>query len=99
MSRLDDIAKRISEHLKRFESDPAINARRAPNRIVPYFLAGARRAGRYIAVKYVNFQYEAKLLPAEAEAYLKWLDAGNVGRHTAMQRESISEQHKENWNG
>ena len=42
---------------------------------------------------YVSYQGEASLKKAEAEAYLAWLDAGNVGRHYEQQR-SAKEQSK-----
>lgn len=87
--KLDEIAKRISTHLKRFEADKdGINATRVQtnyrgqeSRLPPYFLAGAGASGRYVYVTYVNYQGESHLTKAQALRYLAWLDAGNVGKH------------------
>ncbi len=80
MSRLDDIATKISAHLKRFESDPKINAvSKWGTR--SYYCAGAWRAGSRVGVRYVSYQGESNLRTADAEKYLAWLDAGNEGRH------------------
>jgi hypothetical protein len=85
--KLTEIAKRIDAHLKRFEADPVINARPAPNRIQPYYRAYAWVAGRYVAVSYVTFQGHSNLTKEQAAAYLAWLDAGNVGQHYRACRE------------
>jgi hypothetical protein len=51
MSRLDDIAKRIAAHLKRFEADPIVNAVNPKYGTHPYYYAGAGRAGNRVAVR------------------------------------------------
>jgi hypothetical protein len=86
--KLDEIAKRINAHLKRFESDPVINAdkvhtnlRGQESRLKPYYCAGAAASGRYVFVMYVAYQGEIHLTKDEALRYLAWLDAGNVGKH------------------
>ncbi len=93
---LTDIAKAIDAHLRRFEADPQINAERHYESPItgqreiagrPYYRAGAWRGGRYVMVKYISFQNAAALTREQAEAYLAWLDAGNVGRHYKMMRE------------
>jgi hypothetical protein len=91
---LTEIAKRIAAHLKRFEADPEINAerfyesRRTGRRESsghPYYHAGAWRAGNRVKVIYVSYHDPSSLTRAEAEAYLTWLDAGNVGTFFRMQ--------------
>lgn len=81
MSRLDDIAKRITAHLKRFEADPKINAPDAKYHTTPYHWPQAWRAGNRIGIRYVSYQTDSYLRAADAENYLAWLDAGNVGKH------------------
>lgn len=80
--KLDEIAKRISAHLKRFEANPEINKLASGRRIHPFYNAGARRAGSKIAITYVSFQHTSKISKGQAEHYLAWLDAGNVGEHS-----------------
>lgn len=79
--KLDEIAERIDRHLKRLESDEAINVPKPGSRLKPYYRAGACRAGSYVHVVYVSFQGGRNLKKSDAEEYLRWLDAGNVGRH------------------
>lgn len=94
---LEALAKRISEHLRRFERDPKINVRRRydretgtwrkdPNGTGDYYMANAYSNGRRISVVYVSYQGGSKLTRDEAVAYLAWLDAGNVGKHFKMER-------------
>ena len=79
--KLDEIAKRILAHLKRFEADPVINARNRKYGTTPYYYSMAYRAGSRVAVCYVTYQGASNLTKDEALKYLAWLDAGNVGRH------------------
>lgn len=84
--KFQEIAARINVHLKRFESDPAINQGEGGQ---PYFNASAGYfGGRYMYVIYVSYQGRSTLSRADALAYLAWLDAGNVGKHFKQQRES-----------
>lgn len=53
----------------------------------PYFQPNAYQAGRYVGVCYISFQGASNLSKADAEKYLAWLDAGNVGRHYEALRE------------
>jgi hypothetical protein len=77
-----EIARRINEHLKRFEADPVINAPMNHGmKVNPYYNAGAFNGGRYVAVCYVTYQSSSFLTKDQAAAYLAWLDAGNVGKH------------------
>lgn len=81
---LTEIAARIEAHLKRFEADPGIDADR-PKLFKRYFQPSALRRGNRIGVIYIiSHQYERRLSRAEAERYLTWLDAGNVGKHWEM---------------
>lgn len=83
-SPLNELAHRISEHLKRFESDPAINRYKNPESrggTKPYYNASACQAGRYVGVRYISYQDMSMLTKAEAERYLDALDGGFIGRH------------------
>jgi hypothetical protein len=92
---LTEIASRISAHLQRFERDAVINAERfysdQHGKRVPmgraYYSAGASRAGSRVRVRYIAYQGGRTLTRSEAERYLAWLDAGNIGRHYEALRE------------
>jgi len=44
--------------------------------------------GRWgISISYKEYQYSVDISLEEAEEYLKWLDAGNVGTHWEMRQE------------
>lgn len=76
---LTRIAERIREHLKRFEADS-----KREGHLSPFCVPSAHRAGRCVRVSYRRFQRFTSLTREEAEAYLRWLDAGNVGTHWEM---------------
>lgn len=78
---LAEIAARIDAHLKRFEKDPVINASVVKGGRRPYYGAGAGVAGAYVSVTYISYQGSTTFDRDEAERYLAWLDAGNVGPH------------------
>lgn len=89
---LREIADRIDAHLRRFERDPSINKTptftsykdgKQHQGVKPYYCAGAHVPARSarVHVRYVSFQGVSLLPRAEAEQYLAWLDAGNVGTH------------------
>jgi hypothetical protein len=78
-----DIAAEIDVYLKKFEASKKINRPRKGNSISPYYNAGCWDGGRYVNVKYVEFQGTSCLSKAEALKYLEWLKAGNIGRHYA----------------
>ena len=59
--KLDEIAKRILAHLKRFEADPVINARDRKYGTTPYYCSMASRAGSRVAVCYVIYQGASNL--------------------------------------
>lgn len=81
-----ELAEQINAHLKRFEADPEINQPPAgsASRISPFFNAGAFKHGNGVGVRYVSFQGASQLTRAQAEEYLAWLDAGNVGKHQKL---------------
>lgn len=85
MMKLQEIAGRIAEHLKRFEADPKINKR--VDGTTPYYHAYAWPAGSRVGVKYVSYQIEWYLTKAEAVRYLDLLDGGAVGQHHILMRE------------
>lgn len=80
--RAAEIGKRIDVHLKRFEADTVIN-QRDYGRLKPYYMAGAAGDRHRVFVRYVSYQGVTHLSVEDAERYLAWLDAGNVGRHYA----------------
>lgn len=88
--KLAEIAEQIAAHLKRFEADPKIA--RSQNTEGPrlnfYCETSVRSSGPRVFVTYVSYHGAFSLTKAEAEAYLAWLDAGNVGRHWDQQREA-----------
>lgn len=86
MMKLDEIAEKIRAHLKRFEADPVINAINVW-KTHPYYHANAYRAGSRVAVTYISYQHTSNLKREDALEYLAWLDAGNVGRHYAMEQQ------------
>ena len=105
---LKTIATRIRIHLERIEALPkalenhgAESVVHPPN--VPYCTKGAKSAplfyrpgawvaGGWVNVRYVSYQLTYSFRRADAEAYLAWLDAGNVGKHyvsiEALRREN-----------
>lgn len=79
---LRDIATRINAHLKRFEGNKQINRLHRSSRTRPYYYAGAWMGlDAWVHVTYVSYQGGSNLRRAEAERYLAWLDAGNIGTH------------------
>ncbi len=80
---LEAVANQINAHLKRFASDPEIN-RVTKYDTTPYYFPMAVRSGRYVTVRYVSYHGNSALTREEAERYLAWLDAGNIGKHFQM---------------
>lgn len=86
-----EIAARINEYLRRFENDPEISNYEHDGRTLKrYFNSWANSAGRWVNVTYISYQGRVSLTKNEALRYLKWLDAGNVGRHYEALRESAA---------
>jgi hypothetical protein len=81
--KLQEIAARISAHLKRFEADKTtVNAARPGHEGTrPYYCPYATVAGRYVAIVYASYQGHSNVPKADAERYLAMLDDGFVGRH------------------
>lgn len=81
-----ELGERIQAHLARFEADPVINEPRerpgSGGMKLP-FLFEARAYGerKYVYVQYKLNHGFTQITRAEAIAYLRWLDAGQVGRH------------------
>jgi hypothetical protein len=84
---LKDIAACISAHLKRIEADPKLNKfkhstpEQASGHFTPFWLARCWGSGRGVGILYVGYQSPTTLTRRQAERYLAWLDAGNVGKH------------------
>ena len=87
MTFTKDIAARIDAHLRRFEADKVINKPDEKYGTCRYYHAGAWANAGWVNVKYVSYQGVTSLKKADAEKYLAWLDAGNVGRHWEALRE------------
>jgi hypothetical protein len=94
-----DLAQKIDVHLKRFERDPKINPGKRyddkKRKWVPdskgvrdYYCAGAGGDRHRVWVRYITYQGGRHLSIEEAQKYLAWLDAGNVGRHYEAIREA-----------
>lgn len=78
---MKELARRIDEHLKRFELDPAIN-KKTHGGLRNYFWAGSHYSGgARLTVSYINYQGHPTLTKPEAAKYLQMLDSGFVGRH------------------
>lgn len=80
---LQEIAAQIDAHLTRFERDPKTNPVDPKYHTMPFYCASAHAPprARTVAVVYVAYQGDRKLDREQAERYLAWLDAGNVGTH------------------
>lgn len=94
---LRELAERITTHLRRFEANPEINKGHRydkklnawvedPRGTHDYYLSNAHSTGRRISVVYISYQGGSKLTREQAEAYLAWLDKGNVGKHFEMEK-------------
>jgi hypothetical protein len=92
-----DLGEKINAHLKRFERDPKINAGKryddkkktwVPDKHGVYDYYGARAVGNRhrVWVIYVTYQGGRYLSIEDAQKYLAWLDAGNVGRYYEVLR-------------
>ena len=80
-----EIVAAIDAHLKRFEADQKTRVR-ADGR-TRFYQAGCWQAGSWIKILYIGYQGATSLRKADAEKYLGWLNAGNVGRHYEALRE------------
>ena len=86
------LAQKINAHLQRIEHDQALNPGRRFDKDQKTWVLdesgvrsfyGARSMGdRYrVWIIYVTYQGGSYMSIEDAEKYLAWLDAGNVGRH------------------
>lgn len=91
---LTEIASRIQAHLNRFENDPTIaskewtDSKGEVRQLTLFWETRAYRGGSRCVVRYVGYQHASSLTKDEAERYLDWLNAGNVGRHHEALRET-----------
>jgi hypothetical protein len=87
-----ELAQKIDVHLKRFERDPKINPGKRfdqetkkwiPDKLGVRDYYGARAHGdrHRVWVIYITYQGGSYLSIEDAERYVAWLNAGNVGRH------------------
>jgi hypothetical protein len=95
------LGKKIDAHLRRIEGDLALNPPKRfdatskawvldPAGMRAYYGARARGDRYRVWVIYVSFQGGSYMSIEDAETYLAWLDAGNVGRHFEALRERQS---------
>ena len=93
-----ELAQKIDAYLRRFERSPKINPGKRYNqekkKWVPdpmglrdYYGASARGDRRRVWIIYITYQGGSYLSIEDAQKYLAWLDAGNVGRHYEAIRE------------
>lgn len=87
-----ELGQKIDRHLKRIERDPKLNPGRRFDKekdawipdemgVRDYYGANAHGDRHRVRISYITYQ-AASFLPIEdAEKYLAWLDAGNVGSH------------------
>ena len=87
--KLKEIASGIATHLKRFEADPKINVQGAGGH-KKYFGARTYVGGSRVFVYTVSYQGAKSLTKHQAEGYLKWLDAGNVGTYWKFEAQSVA---------
>ena len=93
---LADLVDGIAGYLKMFERDPVINARPIPYAawsfptLPPYGSTSARRTRSGVALNYSALGTTYELPREQAERYLVWLEAGNVGKHIDMPAEDKS---------
>jgi hypothetical protein len=94
-----EVARKIAAHLQRFERSPKINPGKRydaekkkyvpdPMGLRDYYGARAHGDRHRVWVIYVTYQGGSYLSIEDAEKYLAWLDAGNVGRHFEAFREA-----------
>ncbi len=75
--KMDEIARRITVHLRRMEkAQPDLGQAGSQ-----YWCPRACPAGSRIAVRYISYQHDRFLKKSEAWQCLQWLDAGNEGQH------------------
>lgn len=90
-----ELWQRIDEHLKRIEKDPVTNPGKRFDKQLKkwvsdeggchdYFGARAHGDRHRVWVNYITYQGGTHLSIEEAQKYLAWLDAGNVGHHLAL---------------
>lgn len=80
---IKEIAEAINGYLVRFERDPELNVKNERNGTRKFWQAGAFASGAWVNVRYVSYQGVTSLRKPDAERYLEWLHAGNVGKHYA----------------
>jgi hypothetical protein len=94
------LAQRINAHLQRIERDPKLNPGKrfdqvqkkwVPDKLGTYAYYGARASGdrHRVWVIFITYQGGSYLSIEDAEKYLAWLDAGNVGRHYEVLRKVV----------
>jgi hypothetical protein len=77
--KLAEIADRLHSHFKRWESSQKLNPLSKEYGTRRYFHPGAWARGSRVFVRYVSYQCDHSIKKSDAEAYLAWIEAGNVG--------------------
>lgn len=86
---LNEIAKRIDDHLRRMEADPSINKPRTSVSSPSFYKPVAVRCGPKLGISYVCYQHMDKISKADAERYLAALDRGDTRRHYSVLRDEV----------
>lgn len=74
--RAEHLATAIDGYLKEFEQlEQDQDVKKS------FYNASAIGEGPFVEITYISYQGASKLVIEEAEKYLAWLDAGNIGRH------------------
>lgn len=81
----EEVARAISNRLRRRENDPELNPERRWGRELYHAGASYLKNG-WVSVTYIAYQGSTKLTLAQAREYLTWLRAGNWGRHFEAER-------------
>jgi hypothetical protein len=92
-----DLGEKINVHLQRFQRDPKINPGKRYDKTTKTWVSDARGVRDYygaqafgdrhrVRVVYVSYQGASILSIEDAQKYLLWLDAGNVGMHHEVLR-------------
>ena len=75
---LGEVASRIQEYLRRFDTERSITIN---GKLMICHSPRVRRAGKYIMILYTSEGHEWSLSYRAGRAYLSWLNAGHVGYH------------------
>lgn len=85
--KLAEIAARINAYLQGFAADESLVKKTITGldgeekEITVFWQPRCSAAGAKVKICYVGYRNDTTLVKEDALTYLKWLDAGNVGKH------------------